>query len=98
MQAGFHLRIGYLDKQLSSRLAPCEVLLRLLHALSGEGVVSVDVDLHCAVLDEPEELGDVRTTFFGGIDVVVKAAKQGRQCMVERRLAIIIGRTSGGAA
>ncbi len=47
--------------------------MRLLHALRGERVLGVDVDLDRAVRDELEELGDVRAALLGRVDVVFQA-------------------------
>ncbi len=47
--------------------------MRLLHALSGERVLGVDVDLDRAVRDELEELGAVRAALLGRVDVFFQA-------------------------
>ena len=74
--AHYSLRRRDLDDELSYCFASSEILLSLLHTLSGKGVLSMDADLQVAIGDEPEELRAIAATLLGRVDVVAQPVRE----------------------
>ena len=95
------LCVRNLDEHLPDRLPAGEILLRLLNAFRGEGILAVDVDLERAVRDELEQLLAVYASLLRCIDIVPESVSNGALSFGRASVYVKISeleRTLGGGA